>query len=1624
MKRHNRIEKAIIMSLLLSSSIYGVASAETINDSIKESIEQDVISATVNNADVVRIDNKDVNVSSTSGDNTLTLKNENGISRGELAVVNIVDGKLVGEDNIIFNKGNANIIASSDNILNSTYFGLRTGKYSSGNINLEANNNIITTIKDGIKAQGSGDITVNSRNGNTIITAGENAIYNHGSGTINIYSKSDTDISTLEDKHDYDVILTGEENGIKTDSTGDTNIIADHDNIIAGTNNGILSDGTGKINVTAGNNNYIGQYTDAEGNIHTSENGINVSEGTVTVTSGNENYIYGIDNGIIATGNNNIVNLSGKENNIIVKNIEGNATGINIKDRATINLNKDDGLDNQSVNIDVVSKNGNAIGIDVENNSTLKMDKPIGDLIINAEGTTSATGIYVRQNDIPININSNGNIVINAKSDDLSGSSGIVFSKSNGKIKANDNIIINNVTNIEDINKSEFGITINNDSELILDSNLNIINGRKAIDVGKVAPVPGGSPNDDSKLDIVATSENGGNYITATENGISVVNRKDSESMSTVNLDGKNNIINVYANTNAGIVSGISSADGAVINIGKKEDVIHSERTEINVVNDINSKASYIYAVQANREGNINIDSDTIIATISGSLENQTVKGISNDKSNVVFNSDNTYIAVEGKNSYGIYTLNGGNSTLTANNSNIIEAERTGIYVSGIDSKVNLIAKNGSNIVSAVSDGSGIYTFNGLVKLEAKNGYNKVSSDKVVGLKASGSSGNINLTAKGNIVNATTGIWSISESKIKLDAIEEGNVINAKGYGIYTESESTVNLEAKNGINSISSDNNNAIYTATNGVVSLDAKSNLAQAGDVSTGYGTGTVIQAMADSKINLTATDTNQLLGTVYAEGTEANITLEAKNNVIRSTAHGKNEGHESLVSALYVHDNGNVDITAKDGGYNYIASSYDSIESENGAERTIWAQQGGKINIEGKTFILAENSDKNTGIIGGDGHEQEGNSIGIAIAAGTGEGLDDYKNQDGSLIDIPDKERSTVNLDYSGDINGLNSYIKGDIVSGYGGLINIQRKDSNVTGGIDIQGNALAGNGGKLNIDLGNGGTWVGRADDYGDAGYGASAQDHQNFYNPAFSNEIIEGGTVNLTMGDNSTWYVNGQSWITSINTENAQNATIDLVEANTDRNNSAHALTVYNLNGNANINMSLDGNRDVSDMLYIKEAHGEYNIALADAVTTEDIYAGGLDGLRFATVGTGSDVKFRAGAYDKGFFNVEYEVGSDKYDGNEENHIYNGDEFDGEHGKVGDDGVDKFFDNNEEGSETQTVATDEVVEDNLDHVDETTNYKLTGRIGEEISDAGKTIINMSRANYDQAVYMDSLNKRLGEARYLDGDEGVWVRMRHDKIDKDNGYEINNNMYELGYDKKYDSKDNSGYHRRGVAIDYMDGDTSYDGIGSGETNRKGLWFYDTWFGNKGHYTDYVAKWGHLENSFDLYTKSAGEKVNGEYNNDVYSLSAEWGYKDELKNGWYFEPQTQLQYARVTGADYETSQGTQVSLDGIDSLIARAGFRLGKDFGKEQKSTVYVKADVLHEFLGDQDIAVRDKTTDGNILTTGYDNDGTWYSVGLGFSTMLSDNSYAFLDVEKLFGNDHDNSYQINGGFNWTF
>ena len=1140
------------------------------------------------------------------------------------------------------------------------------------------------------------------------------------------------------------------------------------------------------------------------------------------------------------------------------------------------------------------------------------------------------------------------------------------------------------------------------------------------------------------------TSDNADQFAIKVESSgsVNVTALKGDNIIDAINVNGGGNV-NITAQKGSNDISGYGSA---VIN--SYNGTAHVESYEDNI---ITSKGSNTQALYTENKGKIEVIANAGENRITGNTSAVTI----NTYQNIIKANGNNQITGVGS---GINSTNGGIDIISLNGGNTVVGGTYGV-IGNANDQINITASNGINNISSLNNNSfgiivmsnssaylegkinkveqayfglsaqnsseinlistdkgnninsqsyGIYTFgSSTVNLKANNGLNEVIA-KNTGISSSDEGTQVDLTARGNSINAKTGINGSNNSRVTLTANALNNEITTTAYGIYANTISNVDLTAKENSNIIKSGN-------------IDEK-----------GFGNQTAIYAISNSTVTLDAGNSNAISGAVYASGHSDNaktdVTLGAGANMVLSNAYIANAGglaDKNVISALYAEKGANISL---DGDYN-ILGTY-AVSSSNDLERVVWAYDTADIDITGLTAISTDSYDLAT------------NSKDIAVVAGTATGLEELTP--GEILGYSG-DRANVDINYESD-----SSITGDILSAYAGTVNIAANTATTRAAgdakMDIRGNLLAGNNGILDVDLGNGGTLTGRADDYGDAGLntGHGAVEGENsFFNPAFSSEIKANGTVNLTMGEGSVWNVTGQSWITELNTKGTINDTyIDLVNAKTDLNTNASALTIGTLNGDTTFHMNLDGNRKASDMLYIKKADGKYQIDLAKAVTNDEINKDGFDGLRFATVGTGSNVEFTVGSYDDGgAFNVEYTVDTDSYEGNTENTAYNS-TTDGSANveKPGNASVDDFFGltNNaaEDDSEIATngimlMAENEEAADNAANadsgLDEVTNFKIIARADEELNDTGETILNMSRANYSNAIYMDRLNKRLGEARYINDDpeedEGMWVRIRHDRIGKDDAYRSQNTMYELGYDKKQDC--DNGERRVGFAVDYMHGDTGYTDIaGKGEIDRYGLWLYDTWMGDKGHYVDYVAKWGHLDNDFEVYTMRDGNKVTGDYSNNVFSVSAEYGRKKDIGNDWYFEPQAQLQLARVTGADYTTNQGTKVSVDGINSLIGRAGFRIGKDFGEEKQSTLYFKADVLHEFLGDQDVYVMDKSTDNKWAGISYDNEGTWYDIGIGYAAMMSKSSYAFIDLEQSFGNDNDDTYQINAGVRWTF
>ena len=915
-------------------------------------------------------------------------------------------------------------------------------------------------------------------------------------------------------------------------------------------------------------------------------------------------------------------------------------------------------------------------------------------------------------------------------------------------------------------------------------------------------------------------------------------------------------------------------------------------------------------------------------------------------------------IEIKGKKSGVSYQAASRNLDVTSKNSNIqISSDNIGLSVGGsvssgtvsenyLRGEADFKAENGS--IDVYGQNSGIVADNSNVtvmkKLDGKNTRFK-----------GGYLADVNIAAKNavNIVGADDyGIQAkntLSDVELNSSGLPEDANLN-----LNVTSQGTINvLGSKAGImaTAVKEEFNSEVF---NELTSTDfgSKVNLNAADDVVVQGGDYGVI-AFENSNVDITSANGNILIG-----ATDTN-TEKASNTAAVYAENGANTQTTVNIKA----DNGVVNVLSGNKG--------------------LWASgKGGTINVDGAVNINANYFADESAT------RSAGEDVHLAVVAGV---KSPEEGQNG---------KGLVDINLKGDVT---SSIYGDIVGARGGEIYISRASGN--GSLIVTGDILAGNGGKVNLNIGKNGMLTGRIDDYMDA-----SDEHGNsFFAPQFSYEIKDSGKVDLKLGDGSRWNVDGQSWVTTINA--GKNTVIDLTGAATDRNTTAHALTIGTLNGDANFRMNLDGfDKANSDMLYIKNSNGEYNVILDDAVTSEEI---GETGLRFATIDNGN-VNFKnVVVYNAGAFDVKYKVGKDDYENHNENDIYNGGkEFD--EIKPGSDAVKNFFEDKEEGIETFANEESKI-----------TNYKIIDVHSRELNNTGKTIVGMSRANYSNAIYMDRLNKRLGEARYINGeeDQGMWVRIRHDRIGKDNAFRSQNTMYELGYDEKQEC--DNGERRVGFAVDYMHGDTSYSNIGGkGEIDRYGLWLYDTWMGDKGHYADYVAKWGHLKNDFGIYAAGVKDKITGDYSNNVFSISAEYGRKKDIGNDWYIEPQAQLQLARVTGADYVTNQNTKVSVDGINSLIGRAGFRIGKDFGEEKQSTLYFKADILHEFLGDQDISLKDKTSDSNWETVSYDNQGTWYDIGLGFATMMSKNSYAFVDLEKSFGNNNDETYQINAGVQWTF
>ena len=306
----------------------------------------------------------------------------------------------------------------------------------------------------------------------------------------------------------------------------------------------------------------------------------------------------------------------------------------------------------------------------------------------------------------------------------------------------------------------------------------------------------------------------------------------------------------------------------------------------------------------------------------------------------------------------------------------------------------------------------------------------------------------------------------------------------------------------------------------------------------------------------------------------------------------------------------------------------------------------------------------------------------------------------------------------------------------------------------------------------------------------------------------------------------------------------------------------------------------------------------------------------------------------------------------------------------------------------------------------------------GSVGTVESNVVPAAVVQNRTLFDLATHMDTLNKRLGEARYADGENsGMWARWTYRHLGRDS-YDGHGNRFELGYDD-VDNRDDGSMLRQGLSFSYLKSQTSF---AEGQGKYKGYTgsFYQTWLGQKGHYLDVVGRIGKIngEGTTKLFN---GDESKSSFGTWYQQASVEWGRKKVLNNQWYIEPQSQIQYTHINGKNYRTSDGISQDFDSINSLIGRLGFRLGRDI--DAKTSCYFKADMLHEFAGNRTFDLT--SVDGSeCLHFDKTNHDTWYDVGAGITAELSHDRSLWFEFERTFNGSYGRDWELNAGMTWRF
>ena len=257
-------------------------------------------------------------------------------------------------------------------------------------------------------------------------------------------------------------------------------------------------------------------------------------------------------------------------------------------------------------------------------------------------------------------------------------------------------------------------------------------------------------------------------------------------------------------------------------------------------------------------------------------------------------------------------------------------------------------------------------------------------------------------------------------------------------------------------------------------------------------------------------------------------------------------------------------------------------------------------------------------------------------------------------------------------------------------------------------------------------------------------------------------------------------------------------------------------------------------------------------------------------------------------------------------------------------------------------------------------------------------------------------------------------GIWARIGGGK------YSYSGNGIDTATDYTriqggYDAKISRGW-TVGGQVSYLRGSEDYVFDGSGKVKSFSVGAYGLKDLGKDQYVHVETQVGRVSNDF-IARNEIGQAMSGDTKSNAYSIGVRYGKTLKYANGFYVEPQAQLNFTHFGGRNFNVDN-VSVNQSGVNSTSGKLGLELGKQFGN---GNIYTRFAAGHAFTGNVKTAFSSGTA---VKLTEQDLKGTWTELAFGGRYGFNSNNSVFADVATGLSGDLQADWGVNAGFTHKF